>query len=163
MGIVQRALAFLIARYITLYIELSSGKLRVIEELRQVIPVPFPGSLNHRIFVIPLFSEFFQGFMAASGINRRIDFFQVTADSLQVFVRNELCRIPDHMDNTMLNMRIGKDCFHSIRKSCKPVHTGNENIFCSHGFLCLLEHSSRTLLLPCLQAKDPKTLSCLPS
>ena len=64
----------------------------------------------------------------------RIDFFQVTADSLQVFVRNELCRIPDHMDNTMLNMRIGKDCFHSIRKSCKPVHTGNENIFNSTVF-----------------------------
>ena len=32
-----------------------------------------------------------------------------------------------------------------------------------HGFLCLSEHSSRTLLLPCLQAKDPKPLSCLPS
>ena len=109
----------------------SSYILRVIEELAQVIPVAFPGGLNHRIFVIPLFAESFQSFVSAFCINCRINFFQITAGCLKVFVRNKLRRITDHMDNSVLNVSVRKDGFHGIRKSCKSVHAGNEDVLSS--------------------------------
>ena len=83
----------------------SSDIFRVIKELSQVIP---------------LFAEFFKSFMTAFSINCGIEFFQIPADSLKVFVRNKLCRITYHENNTVLDMSVWENCFYSIRKSSKP-------------------------------------------
>lgn len=66
--------------------------------------------------------------MSVFCVGRRIDFLQVAVDSFEVFGRDKLCGIANHMDNVVLYMGVVKSGIDRVRKSREHVHASSEDV-----------------------------------
>ena len=102
--------------------------LRIFEEYSQFSPVFIPGLQNIRVLLIPILAELFLGKFSVIKIHRTVNFLQVSADSLAVFVWYELAAVANLMDYAELIFRFRENRVYRITKPRKVIVTGNENV-----------------------------------
>lgn len=73
--------------------------LRIFEKYSQFSPVFIPEFQDIRVFFIPLFAELFLGKFSVVKVHSAVDFIQVSADFLAVFVRHELAAVDEVVEN----------------------------------------------------------------
>ena len=100
----------------------------IFEKYSQFSPVFIPGFQDIRVLLIPLFAEFFLGIFSIVKVHSTVDFLQISADSLAVFVRHKLAAVANLMDYAKLIFCLRENRVYRITKPREVIVAGNENI-----------------------------------
>ena len=99
----------------------------IFEGHSQFSPVFIPGFKDIRVLLIPFLAKFFLGEFSVIEIHGAVNFLQVSADCLAVFVRYELAAVANLVDYAELIFRLRKNRIYRITKPRKVIVAGYEN------------------------------------
>ena len=99
--------------------------LRIFEKYGQFSPVFIPGFQDIRVLLIPLFTKFFLGKFGVIKVHSAVDFLQVSAYCLAVFVWYELAAVAYLMDYAELIFCFRENRIYRITKPREVIMAGN--------------------------------------
>ena len=92
-----------------------SNFLWIFKEYGQLSPIFIPGFQDVRVFLISLLAELFLCKFGVIKVHSAVNFLQISADCLTVFVRHELAAVANLMDYTELIFRLGETKFIALQ------------------------------------------------
>ena len=101
----------------------------VFEIGRERGPLVPPGLDDHGIFVAPPGFQLVQSKLGGVECGGLVDGFQVGHKGFLVFRGDVLHRVPDLMNDAVLDLGVGVDRFDGFRKAFEAIGTGNQDVF----------------------------------